>query len=194
MNGPPDDEAGNHPAGKAGGTQPLEPIEDEQPEDVSTHTHPPAAVLREGAKRPAQPPPRRDETGRVRPVPGSSPPAAWRVILQTLHPGTSRIGLNVWSELVIGRLDDPSKPAEAPDLDMSPHRAEALGVSRRHAALIPGTRALFLVDLHSTNGTWVNGTYLPPGQQHPLKPGDRIELGLLRLAVRSLTILKRPSG
>lgn len=154
----------------------------------------PGAVLREASApglsgaRPSPVP--LEDTGRVRMLPPEPEPVAWRIILQTLHPGTTRIGLNVWQQLVIGRLDGPDD-ADPPGLDMSPHRAAALGVSRRHATLIPGGEALFLVDLHSTNGTWVNGTYLPPGQRHPLKPGDRIELGLLRLIVRTVTKLSR---
>lgn len=160
----------------------------------STMENRPGAVLREtgplgvGGARPAAP--KLEDTGRVRVLPPEPDPVAWRIILQTLHPGTTRIGLNIWQRLVIGRLDGPDDE-DPPGLDMSPHRAAALGVSRRHAALIPGGEALFLVDLNSTNGTWVNGTYLPPGQRHPLKPGDRIELGLLRLIVRTVAPLAR---
>lgn len=180
-----------------GDTQPLKPISERDQSgadegEPDEPPRPPAAVLREaGANRPAPRPPILDETDRVRLLPEEPEPAAWRIILQTLHPGTTRIGLNVWQELVIGRLESASEDDEAPDLDMSPHRAAALGVSRRHAALVPRADGLFLVDLHSTNGTWVNGTYLPPGQRHRLKPGDKIELGLLRLAVRSVSPLKR---
>ncbi len=188
---PPDDREPGEDSGRSGDsprdTKPLTP-----PAEGAGPRRPPAAVLREaaGTGTGLTSPPQLDETDRVRLVPHEEEPVAWRIILQTLHPGTARLGLNVWQTLVIGRLDGVGE-GEAPDLDMSPHRAAALGVSRQHAALVPGASALFLVDLHSTNGTWVNGKYLPPGQRHPLQAGDRIELGLLRLVVRSVSPLKR---
>jgi len=67
-------------------------------------------------------------------------------------------------------------------------------VSRHHAALIPGEDALYVVDLDSTNGTWINGKYLEPGQRYMLEPGDRLELGLIRFEVRSLTQLNKPAS
>lgn len=190
---PPEDREPGEDSGRSGDesprdTKPLRPPSGEDGEP----RRPPATVLREAADagQGSMAPPLLDETDRVRLVPHEEEPTAWRIILQTLHPGTARLGLNVWQTLVIGRLDGVGE-GEAPDLDMSPHRAAALGVSRQHAAFVPGADALFLVDLHSTNGTWVNGRYLPPGQRHPLRAGDRIELGLLRLVVRSVSPLKR---
>ena len=80
---------------------------------------------------------------------------------------------------------------ENPDLDLAPHRAAELVVSRLHAVLIPTPEGLFIADLESTNGTWVNGEYLNPDQRHRLMPGDRVELGLLVMAVKSVTRLHR---
>jgi pSer/pThr/pTyr-binding forkhead associated (FHA) protein len=129
------------------------------------------------------------ETDRVRAVPPPPEPRAWRVILQTLHPTQTRIGLNVWEELIIGR--GGGEGVDAPGLDLSPHQAGELGISRQHAALIPGHDALYLVDLDSTNGTWINHRYLAPHQRYPLRTGDLIELSLLHLAVRLVEPLKR---
>jgi pSer/pThr/pTyr-binding forkhead associated (FHA) protein len=53
---------------------------------------------------------------------------------------------------------------------------------------------LQLSDLGSTNGTWINGAYLEPGQRYPLSSGDKVEVGLLRLIVRSVTLMSRSSG
>lgn len=167
-------------------TRPLQdrPSRDEQPP-------PPAAVLSEAAPGwpETAPPEPMEETGRVRAVPAAPEARAWRVILQTLHGTQTKIGLNVWHEMVIGRSGE--EEADAPDLDLSPHRAAELGISRQHAALVPGHDALYLVDLDSTNGTWINRRYLAPHQRYPLKPGDRVELGLMRLAVRLIEPLKR---
>lgn len=154
---------------------------------------PRAAMLREAPAEGGAPPPKLpsplEETGRVRLVPRPEHVVPWRVILQTVRPRKTTIGLNVWQMLVVGRADPRSK--QDPDLDMSPHGAEMQGVSRQHAALIPGADGLYLADLESTNGTWINGKYLGPGQRYALTPGDVIDLGLLRLEVRSVTPLGR---
>ncbi|MBW3659271.1 MAG: DUF3662 and FHA domain-containing protein [Actinobacteria bacterium] len=47
-------------------------------------------------------------------------------------------------------------------------------VSREHAAFVLRGRQWWVVDLGSTNGTRVNGT---TAAEHPLEPGDRVELG-----------------
>lgn len=47
-------------------------------------------------------------------------------------------------------------------------------VSRRHARVDPDAGGHVLVDLRSTNGTWVNGS---PVEAHRLRSGDRIRLG-----------------
>ena len=47
-------------------------------------------------------------------------------------------------------------------------------VSRRHARIAPDAEGHRIVDLGSTNGTWVNGR---PVTSRRLAPGDRIELG-----------------
>jgi hypothetical protein len=186
MNGREDDGQGDAAESGESGTRPLQ---DRSPRDEKRH--PPAAVLSEAAPDwPASSPPASmEETNRVRAVPPAPEPRAWRVILQTLHPTQTRIGLNVWEELTIGRGGEGG--ADAPGLDLSLHQADELGISRRHAALVPGHDALYLVDLDSTNGTWINRRYLAPHQRYPLKPGDRIELGLLHIAVRLVEPLKR---
>ncbi len=55
------------------------------------------------------------------------------------------------------------------------------GVSRRHLEVRRRGRDLLLTDLGSTNGTRVNGR---PVQTHPLRDGDRIELGESALVFR----------
>ena len=78
-------------------------------------------------------------------------------------------------ELLIGRADDVS--GIYPDIDMTPHGGEEGGVSRRHAQLLHEGDAWFVVDLDSTNGTYVNGTESAPHVRVPLQDGDRIGLG-----------------
>src|SRR4051794_20562394 len=50
------------------------------------------------------------------------------------------------------------------------------GVSRRHAEIKRVGDAFFLADLGSRNRTLVNDADVKPGQDHPLKTGDRINI------------------
>lgn len=185
-NGQDDKDKEQEAASQRSDTRPLKarPSRDEQ-------RPPPAAVLSEAApdRQTAPPPLPVEETGQMRAVPPAPEARAWRVILQVIGVTQTTIGLNVWEELIVGRAGDVG--VDAPDLDLSAHRAVELGISRRHAALVPGYDALYLVDLDSTNGTWINQRYLAPLQRYPVKTGDRVELGLLRLAVRLVEPLKR---
>ena len=48
------------------------------------------------------------------------------------------------------------------------------GASRRHASVVPGPAGLFVSDLNSTNGTFVNGQRV---QTANAGPGDLIKIG-----------------
>ena len=48
------------------------------------------------------------------------------------------------------------------------------GVSRNHAKIVRNSYGYALLDLNSTNGTYVNGEQV---KEHLLRPGDRIQLG-----------------
>jgi hypothetical protein len=49
------------------------------------------------------------------------------------------------------------------------------GISRRHAEIRPGADGWTIADLGSTNGVLLNGKTVRG--RHPLRPGDRLELG-----------------
>lgn len=49
-------------------------------------------------------------------------------------------------------------------------------VSRTHATLVARGGTTYLLDMNATNGTFVNGVRLTPGQESPLKNGDTILL------------------
>ena len=78
-------------------------------------------------------------------------------------------------EVVIGRSDPNS--STNPDVDLSPFGAAEQGVSRRHAVIRRGEDTLTLVDLESTNGTFLNGQRLIPNQPRVLRDGDEIRMG-----------------
>jgi len=86
-------------------------------------------------------------------------------------------------ELLIGREDEVS--GVHPDIDMTPHRGEEGGISRRHARLVRQGDMWSVVDLDSTNGTYVNGTELQPKVPAPLHDGDRLGLGDIEAIFRT---------
>ena len=57
-------------------------------------------------------------------------------------------------------------------------------VSGQHAAILANASSLSVEDRNSSNGTRVNGQRLTPFVAHPLKPGDTLEVGEVRLQVR----------
>jgi hypothetical protein len=68
-------------------------------------------------------------------------------------------------------------------------------VSREHARLQHGSQGWTLVDLGTTNGTFVNGRRLPPEDPYLLRPGDRITIGSSVLAVQESAAARQvPAG
>lgn len=135
----------------------------------------------EGASAaPAPLPPINLSPARETPVSRTRP--LWRVTFHLTGSQPNSIGLDVWRVTVLGRADPMS--AFRPDLDYGPYGGMRYGVSRRHALLRPEEDALNIFDQASTNGTWVNGQRLMPGQSFPLSDGDIIELGALRMTLR----------
>jgi pSer/pThr/pTyr-binding forkhead associated (FHA) protein len=54
---------------------------------------------------------------------------------------------------------------------------ETQGASRFHADFLLTGQGLFVVDRHSTNGTFVNGNRVPSDEQVNLEIGDRVRIG-----------------
>jgi len=160
------------------------------PRDEEQDDRPPATVLREST--PADNSgldselPMFEETGQVRQLPNLPNPPTWRIIFQSLGEKSSTIGVDVREPTIIGR-SHASDLEDMPGLDLSKHSAQRSGVSRQHASLVPTNEALYLVDLDSRNGTWMNGRFVEPGKRYALSPGDRVEFGLFKLQVRTVT-------
>lgn len=82
---------------------------------------------------------------------------------------------------VLGRKTSASDP---PDLiDLTDYGAYRLGVSRRHAQFECTEEGSIVIDLGSSNGTWVNGLRLEPYQPASVKSGDRINLGRMEFSI-----------
>ena len=76
------------------------------------------------------------------------------------------------------------KDLPVPDLvDLTPYDAYRLGVSRNHAALVFKNGQIYLHDIGSVNGSWLNGQRLKPYELYALPSGAMVSLGQLSLYV-----------
>lgn len=116
----------------------------------------------------------------------------WSIILEAMTEDPQIFGVDVRGLVVVGRSDPNS--SEQPDLDLAPYGAFKQGVSRRHAVFMPTRQGLTLLDLDSTNGTWVNGISLGAGQKSRIRTGDIIEFGSLKLRVRLVGAVPTDQG
>ena len=82
---------------------------------------------------------------------------------------------------------------ESTVLDLKPFGVDLNGVSRSHALLAKHNRYVTLTDLHSTNGTRLNGSLLTPMQHRIIRNGDEFQLGNLQLRVRFVRMTKDKS-
>jgi pSer/pThr/pTyr-binding forkhead associated (FHA) protein len=83
----------------------------------------------------------------------------------------------------IGRAGEGQ--AVIPDIDLGMYHAYDSGVSRMHAEVVLEEDGVFVLDLESANGTLVNGKRLEPQRSTPVRHGDVIQLGRLRLQLIS---------
>jgi signal transduction histidine kinase len=110
---------------------------------------------------------------------GSHADTAWRVRLELSTDPSEGLNVRLTGDVVLG-----SENGKTNVIDFSPFNARELGVSRRHAWVWTTGTGLFAVDLHSTNGTTLNGEKLKPGTPYQLCNGDVLSLGRLELVVR----------
>jgi len=82
------------------------------------------------------------------------------------------------TELVIGRYD--ASTGKSPDIDMS-EEPDGNTISRSHAKLYNQDDQWYLVPVSTKNATRVGSEKLTPQQSWPLKSGDVISLGAVRL-------------
>jgi pSer/pThr/pTyr-binding forkhead associated (FHA) protein len=83
------------------------------------------------------------------------------------------------TEVIIGRSDPATNVY--PDIDLDPYGGHEAGVGRQHARLLLEGGQLCLIDLKSTNGTYVNQKKIIPGEPHHIQDGDEIRLGRMIL-------------
>ncbi len=117
----------------------------------------------------------REETSEVSGEEVTSPLA-----LKLTMPNSGRdVEVPLTKEVNIGRLDPAS--ASFPDVDLTSAGGLGKGISRRHAKITRCGREVFIEDLGSINGTFLNREKLPPYVPQVLKSGDELQLGKLIL-------------
>lgn len=103
------------------------------------------------------------------------------VVIQFLPSGQC-VSLALKRPVIMGRnLPQESPPYDT--LDLNCHNAFDHGVSRRHCMLFRQDRQLFVTDLGSTNGTYINDRSLTPQQDYILAHGDKLIMGTLHMVV-----------
>ncbi len=84
---------------------------------------------------------------------------------------------------VIGRGNPPDDTSEA-YVDLGQFDARERGISRQHIKILRKETLIYVVDLDSTNGTWLNGRRLLKNVERLLRNGDELQLGSLKLRVK----------
>ena len=92
------------------------------------------------------------------------------------------VELPLSKEVILGRLD-PGR-AIFPDVDLTSEQGLERGISRRHAQISRRGNQVFIEDLNSLNGTFLNASRLVPELPYPVKDGDQVQMGKLMLTIR----------
>lgn len=108
-------------------------------------------------------------------LPGGPP----RRLRFTVNDGSFAFEVEAHHSIVVGR----NSSIGAVDVDLSPYNADELGISRRHVQFdLVGDR-LMVKDLHSVNGSCLNGKPLTPNHYYPVAHGDELKIGRLKMRI-----------
>lgn len=83
------------------------------------------------------------------------------------------------NEFTLGRISEGQ--SIVPDVDLTTFNAYSNGVSRLHCVIKRGLKGVTVMDLGSSNGTFLNRVRIPPHVETPIKHGDVIGLGKLKI-------------
>jgi len=84
-------------------------------------------------------------------------------------------------ELILGRRVDGSSDDNV--FDLSEIGGYQAGISRRHAMIRRGNDGYEIIDLSSTNGSWLNNERLVPNKSVPLASRSQLRFGQMRLLI-----------
>jgi hypothetical protein len=103
-----------------------------------------------------------------------TPPVGLGIYLENTAPVT----VIEEKEFVLGRKVEG---AAEYTVDLVPFGAFQMGVSRRHAMVRETREGYEIIDLASTNGTWVDRKQITPNTPYPVRSGAVVQLGRMRL-------------
>lgn len=88
-------------------------------------------------------------------------------------------------EFILGRISDAqdAAPTDEAVVDLRPYGALEKGVSRRHLLIRRAGQGYEVMDLGSTNGTYLLDKRMVPNQPYPLSHGDLIRMGKMRIFI-----------
>lgn len=89
--------------------------------------------------------------------------------------------LHFETELIFGRKSD--EPSDVPILDLTELGGYQTGLSRRHAMIRRIEDGYEIIDLYSTNGSWLNEERMVPNRPYRLTNGSQLQFGRMRLLV-----------
>src|SRR6266542_786194 len=168
--------------------EPLSPaaglIDTQAPPPVAEPTAPPAPPPPPKVEAPPPPPPKVETPPpppQVEALPSEAvlPPGAEPRLL-VLRGQRRNVEYPIYEGLnFIGRADE--KPVDIDLEDQEP--PDRIWCSRQHALISLEEGKLFLEDLNSANGTYLNRNRVYPGQKQPLKVNDIIQIGNVQLKV-----------
>ncbi len=92
-----------------------------------------------------------------------------------------RVLLKEDEAVTLGRSDANARVRVG--VDLTQYGAVDRGVSREHCQLHLKDGSIYVLDLGSTNGTFVGGKQLEPNKLHPLRKGEELVLGRLPVQV-----------
>jgi hypothetical protein len=111
---------------------------------------------------------------------GETPPPPTDVAISLFIMDTAvTLPLEGRTEFTLGRSAE-GQPI-LPDIDLAPYHAYENGVSRLHASITLAKQQALATDLGSANGTRLNGQKIPPHKPYPVKHGDILTLGKLKI-------------
>lgn len=109
------------------------------------------------------------------------PPAANAWISLHLLDGGQIVPISDRTEFTLGRISE-NQPI-MPDFDLTTYQAFNHGVSRLHAVIRLLNGQVTVMDLGSANGTYLNGVRLLANAESPLRHGDILALGKLKIQI-----------
>jgi len=92
------------------------------------------------------------------------------------NPNALHFELPINVGLILGRRSEKGDP---PDIDLAPYGGFPAGVSRHHVRFVRDPEGLYIEDLGSTNGTFVNGQRVDPNERIFLTSGQALRIAQL---------------